>query len=101
MDQLKIPLAAIPDITNESLAVVYDAMRAGHLTTFLVGRRRFARPEAIRAWIDFLEAQSVAGQPVTYRARSGERTPVTKASPQMESARTNSVPSISTIGGPR
>jgi len=73
VDQLKIPLAEIPRIEEESLSVVYDAIHAGHLSTFLVGRRRFARPEAIRAWIDYLESQSNAGKPVTYRARSGER----------------------------
>ena len=73
MDQLKIPLAEIPAVAGESLAVVYDAIRAGHLKTFLVGRRRFARPEAILAWVDFLEAQSERGMPVTYRARSTER----------------------------
>ena len=58
MNQLKIPLAEIPAIARESLAVVYDAIHAGHLDTFLVGRRRFARPEAIRAWVDYLETQS-------------------------------------------
>jgi hypothetical protein len=73
VDQLKIPLADIPRVAGESLNVVYDAINAGHLKTFLVGRRRFARPDAIRAWVDFLEAQSNAGHPVTYRARSGER----------------------------
>ena len=73
MDQLKIPLAEIPAVAGESLAVVYDAIHAGHLKTFLVGRRRFARPEAIRAWVDFLEVQSERGTPVTYRARSSER----------------------------
>ena len=73
MDQLKIPLAEIPAVAQESLPVVYDAIRAGHLKTFLVGRRRFARPDAIRAWVDYLEAQSDAGRPVTYRARAGER----------------------------
>lgn len=61
MDQLKIPLAEIPTVARESLAVVYDAIHAGHLKTFLVGRRRFARPEAIRAWVDHLEAPSNAG----------------------------------------
>jgi len=73
VEQLKIPLAQIPHIAGESLAVVYDAINAGHLETFLVGRRRFARPEAIRAWVDYLEAQSNAGKPVTYRGRSSER----------------------------
>jgi hypothetical protein len=73
VDQLKIPLAEIPRITGESMPVIYDAINAGDLTTFLVGRRRFARPEAIRAWVDYLEAQSDAGRPVTYRARGSER----------------------------
>ncbi len=73
MDQLKIALAAIPRLTGECLAVIHDAVNVGHLQTFLVGRRRFARPEAIRAWVDFLEAESNAGRAVTYRPRSGER----------------------------
>lgn len=73
MEPLKIPVADVPSITGESLPVIYDAIRAGHLVTFLVGRRRFARPAAIRAWVDFLEKQSNAGTPVVYRARSGER----------------------------
>jgi hypothetical protein len=73
VNQLKVPLAEIPAIARESLAVVYDAIHAGHLNTFLVGRRRFARPEAICAWVDYLEAQSNSGRPVTYRARSSER----------------------------
>jgi hypothetical protein len=52
--------------------VVYDAINAGHLKTFLVGRRRFAKPEAVRAWVDHLEAESTAGRPVVYRARVRE-----------------------------
>jgi hypothetical protein len=73
MEPLKLSLAQICAATGESLPVVHDAIRAGHLTTFLVGRRRFARPAAVCGWVDFLEAQSNAGKPVTYRARSGER----------------------------
>lgn len=69
MQPLKIPFADIPRITGESLSVARDAVNLGHLETFLVGRRRFARPEAIRRWIDFLEAESQAGRPVMYRAR--------------------------------
>ena len=72
MRPLKIPIAEIPTLTNESLAVVYDAINAGHLRTFLVGRRRFARPDAVQQWVDFLEAQSDAGRPVVYRPRSRE-----------------------------
>jgi hypothetical protein len=68
---LKLSLKAIAEITAESLPLIHDAISAGHLDTFLVGRRRFARPEAVRAWIDFLEQRSKSGAPVSYRARSG------------------------------
>ena len=69
MEPLKVSIDDIVFATGESRAVVYDAIKAGHLNTFLVGRRRFARPIAVRAWIDFLEAESKAGRPVSYRAR--------------------------------
>ncbi len=72
MRPLKIPIAAIPALANESLPVIYDAINAGHLRTFLVGRRRFARPDAVQEWVEFLEAQSDAGRPVVYRPRSRE-----------------------------
>jgi hypothetical protein len=74
MEPLKLSLAQICETSGESLHVIYDAINAGHLNTFLVGRRRFARPEAVRKWVDYLEAQSNAGKPVIYRARSGVRT---------------------------
>lgn len=70
MELLKLNFQQICDATGESRDVVFDAIRAGHLDTFLVGRRRFARPAAVRAWVDFLESQSKAGTPVAYRARS-------------------------------
>jgi hypothetical protein len=73
MERLKLGIADIAEATRESTHVIYDAINAGHLETFLVGRRRFARPEAVRKWIDFLEAQSNAGKPVVYRARGVER----------------------------
>ncbi len=73
MDPLKIGLQAVCEVTGESMSVIYDAVKAGHLETFLVGRRRFARPDAVRKWVDFLQAQSDAGKPVSYRARSTER----------------------------
>lgn len=73
IEPLKLSLHAIRDMTGESLPVLHDAINAGDLKTFLVGRRRFAKPEAVRAWVDFLEAESNAGRPVCYRARSGER----------------------------
>ena len=69
MEVLKQSLAQICLATGESLPTVHAAIRAGHLETFVVGRRRYARPEAVRKWIDYLEAQSKAGSPVKYRAR--------------------------------
>lgn len=69
MEKLKLTVAEICAAANESHSVVYDGIRKGHLKTFLVGRRRFARPSAVREWIDFLEAESDAGRPVLYRPR--------------------------------
>lgn len=76
MEPLKLGLQDVCQIARESMPVVHDAINAGHLDTFLVGRRRFARPEAVRAWVDFLEAQSKAGKPVVYRARAARPTTV-------------------------
>jgi hypothetical protein len=73
MERLKLSIKDVVEATGESTHVVYDAINAGHLQTFLVGRRRFARPAAVSRWIDYLEAQSNAGTPVVYRARSSER----------------------------
>lgn len=73
MEPLKLSLQQICAITGESRPVVYSAIRAGHLDTFLSGRRRFARPAAVRAWVDFLEAQSKAGTPISYRSSTAGR----------------------------
>lgn len=70
MEKLKLSLAEIVQATGESLSIIHDAINAGHLDTFLVGRRRFARPSAVRHWVDFLERESKAGRPVSYRARA-------------------------------
>lgn len=72
-EPIKISLQRVGELTGESMSVIYDAIHVGHLRTFLVGRRRFARPEAIRAWIDFLEAQSDSGTPICYRRRDAGR----------------------------
>jgi len=74
MEPFKLSLTQICTTSSESLHTVYKAIAAGHLDTFLVGRRRCARPEAVRRWVDYLEAQSRAGKPVVYRPRSSERT---------------------------
>jgi hypothetical protein len=68
-EKMKLGLADIAEATGESLPVIHDAIKAGHLATFLCGRRRFARPEAVRAWIDLFERESNAGRPINYRAR--------------------------------
>lgn len=73
VEPLKLSLQQVVETTGESLPTIYAAINAGHLPTLLVGRRRFARPEAVRAWVDYLEAQSDAGKPVCYRARATER----------------------------
>jgi hypothetical protein len=70
LEPLKLSRAEICRLSGESLSVVEDAIKAGHLKTFLVGRRRFARPEQVREWVDLLEAESDAGRPVCYRRRA-------------------------------
>lgn len=68
-EPLIVPLADITAMTGQSKPVLHDAINAGDLETFLVGRRRFARIEAIRAWVDKLEAASNEGRPICYRSR--------------------------------
>ncbi len=67
IEPFKLSLQTIAELTGESLNQLYAAIDAGHLETFLVGRRRFARPDAVRKWVDFLESRSNAGKPVIYR----------------------------------
>lgn len=70
VELLKLSVRQIAEATSESIPSIYSAINAGDLTTFLVGRRRFARPEAVRSWIDHLQRQSDAGKPVSYRSRA-------------------------------
>jgi hypothetical protein len=67
---LKLSKGDIVESTGESLSNVNKAIKLGHIATFVVGRRRFARPQAVADWVDFLEAQSDAGRPVKYQARA-------------------------------
>jgi len=69
MEKLKLSLVEVAAATGESMPLIHDAIKAGDLRTFVVGRRRFARPQAVRDWVDFLEKQSDAGKPVSYRSR--------------------------------
>lgn len=81
MEALKISMREIEKITDESIPTIYKAIEQGHLRTFLVGRRRYARPEAVREWVDYLEEQSNAGKPVQYRPRSTEKNANLEAQP--------------------
>lgn len=69
MQLLKLSICDIESVTGESKSVIYAAIKCSHLPTFLVGRRRFAKPAAVSAWIDFLQAESEAGRPVQYLRR--------------------------------
>lgn len=69
MEKLKLSIQDIRTATGESPPLIYSAINAGHLKTFLVGRRRFAKPADVRAWVDYLQAESDAGHPVSYQAR--------------------------------
>ena len=70
--KLKMSIAEVAEATGECRQIVYAAVRAGDLKTFLVGRRRFARPADVTAWVDYLQAESDAGRPVSYAARQRE-----------------------------
>lgn len=72
LEPLKLSLQSIAQVTSESLPTIYKAIELGHLESFLVGRRRFARPDAVRKWVDFLQAESDKGRPVVYRSRASE-----------------------------
>jgi hypothetical protein len=67
LEPLKLSITQIVEITHECRAVVFDAIAAGDLRTFLVGRRRFARPAEVAKWVDYLERESDNGRPVAYR----------------------------------
>lgn len=67
--KLKLSLLDISEMTGEAMPLIRAAINTGDLKTFLVGRRRFARPADVEAWVDFLESESDAGRPVKYQAR--------------------------------
>lgn len=70
--KLKLSFDEIAEMVSESRVLVHHAVKAGHLKTFLVGRRRFAKPGDVQAWIDFLQAESDAGRPVSYQSRAAD-----------------------------
>lgn len=73
MEKLKLSIDEVIEVTGEAKNAVYKAIDHGHLETFLVGRRRFARPASVRNWVDFLESESKAGRPVFYQKREEGR----------------------------
>ena len=72
MEKLALRIEDISETTGQPVRQVFDAIRVGHLETFVVGRRRFARPEAVRRWVEFLEGESRAGRPVKYLVLRGK-----------------------------
>jgi hypothetical protein len=70
--KLKVTVDEIVESTGESRTLVHHAVKAGHLRTFVVGRRRFAKPEDVQKWVDFLQAESDAGRPVSYQSRAAD-----------------------------
>ncbi len=64
-----VPVQEAAKTACMSLPGIYAAINAGHLKTFLIGRRRFVRESALREWLDFLEQQSDSGKPIVYRPR--------------------------------
>ena len=44
MEKLKLTLDDIKAVSGECLPVIHNAINAGHLRTFVVGRRRFSKP---------------------------------------------------------
>jgi len=73
MQKLKLSIDEIAALTGEARPLIYHAIGRGDLRTFLVGRRRFAKPADVQSWIDFLQSESDAGRPVSYQPRSAER----------------------------
>ena len=69
MEKLKLSIEDIVAATGESRSNVCRAIKFNHLKTFIVGRRRFARPDSVRAWVDFLQRESDTGRPVKYQGR--------------------------------
>ena len=69
---LKVQKCKLPSLTGEGMNTIDAAIKAGHLKTFLVGRRRFAMVADVHDWLNFLKSESDAGRPVVYRSRALE-----------------------------
>ena len=64
-----IPIKEVSRIACMSMPGIYAAINAGHLRSHLRGRQRFVRESAVVEWLNYLESESDAGRPVTYRPR--------------------------------
>ena len=58
---LSYPIAELPAETGVSRSQIYEEIRKGHLQTFKVGARRYARYEAVRDWMARLEQKTGQG----------------------------------------
>ena len=58
---LSYPVAELPAETGVSRTQIYEEIRKGHLLTFKVGARRYARYEAVMDWLRSLEQQTQQG----------------------------------------
>ena len=55
---LLITIEEIIEASRSSRATVYSEIKKGRLKTVTIGRRRYATPETVKAWIDRLSAES-------------------------------------------
>jgi hypothetical protein len=58
---LSYPVAELPAETGVSRTQIYEEIRKGHLITFKVGARRYARHEAVMDWLRDLEQLTQQG----------------------------------------
>lgn len=75
MEPLLLNFQQICIASGQKRDVVFCAIAAGHLSTCLVGQKRFSTPADVRDWVDFLRRESDAGRPVKYRARDPHERP--------------------------
>lgn len=67
MEKLNYSRQDVASAAGVSLSIVDDAIREGHLESYLIGRKRFVRCAAVSKWLDYLQGQSNKGKPVIYR----------------------------------
>ena len=55
---LSYPVPELPGLTGVSRSVIYTEIRRGHLATFKLGAKRYARHTAVLNWLERLEAET-------------------------------------------